>query len=414
LSRGFKIHGGNATVEQRKTLAAADLAALPDSAFAYIDSKGGRHLPVNDAAHVRAAISRFNQTDFESSTARKNAALKILQAAKKFGIAVDVKSAVAVAATGKGTVSPARSGSPDAEVRAAIRLARERDIERLVDLHRSEEASRIRRRQVDVVRRPPLVAARAVSLEARMEIRRGTAGSREVRRCPVDSFEVRDAPNGVGGTDLVFRGYAAITGVDYDMVDHAGAFVERIAPGAFKKTLEAAADVVFLVNHSGMALARTKSGTLRLSEDGTGLHAEARLDPSNAVVQDVRSAVVRGDLDEMSFAFRVPKERGQIWNADFTDRTIIEANLSQGDVSLVNYAANPHTGGTVSVGQRSAPAGDAAEELALLVSANRRLEERRKKGRKKPKKAKSKAFSDSSGNTLADPAQSGAVGNCEV
>jgi len=62
--------------------------ALPDSAFAYIDSKGGRHLPINDAAHVRAAMSRFNQTQFESPSAKSKAHAKIMAAAKKFGIDV--------------------------------------------------------------------------------------------------------------------------------------------------------------------------------------------------------------------------------------------------------------------------------------------------------------------------------------
>ena len=47
---------------------------LRDSSFAYIDREGERHLPINDADHVRNAISRFNQTDFQSKTAKHSAA----------------------------------------------------------------------------------------------------------------------------------------------------------------------------------------------------------------------------------------------------------------------------------------------------------------------------------------------------
>lgn len=106
----------------------------------------------------------------------------------------------------------------------------------------------------------------------------------------------------------------------------------------------------FLVNHEGLSLARTRSGTLKLSEDATGLYSEARLDPTNPVVQQVRSAVERGDLSEMSFAFRVVRD---VWNApDYDDRRIAEVNLDHGDVSVVNFGANGWTADTISIRQR--------------------------------------------------------------
>ena len=71
---------------------------LRDSSFAYIDGEGERHLPINDADHVRNAISRFNQTDFESKTAKHSAARRILDAAKRHDIEVDDASDVAEAA----------------------------------------------------------------------------------------------------------------------------------------------------------------------------------------------------------------------------------------------------------------------------------------------------------------------------
>ena len=62
-------------------------AQLPDSAFAYIDSTGKRRLPINDAPHVRNALSRFNQVVFEDEAARDRARLRLLRAAQKHGVA---------------------------------------------------------------------------------------------------------------------------------------------------------------------------------------------------------------------------------------------------------------------------------------------------------------------------------------
>jgi len=61
-------------------------ARLPATAFAYIDSKGRRRLPIHDESHVRNALSRFNQTAFEDEAARGQARQRLLRAAKKHGI----------------------------------------------------------------------------------------------------------------------------------------------------------------------------------------------------------------------------------------------------------------------------------------------------------------------------------------
>jgi hypothetical protein len=58
------------------------------STFAYVDKKGEGHLPLNDESHVRNAVSRFNQTEFESQTAKENARKKILRAANRYDIDV--------------------------------------------------------------------------------------------------------------------------------------------------------------------------------------------------------------------------------------------------------------------------------------------------------------------------------------
>ena len=72
-----------------------DREKLRDSQFAYIDSKGERHLPIPDESHVRNAIARFNQTEFESKAAKDRARRKVLSAATKYGIEVDDDANVA-------------------------------------------------------------------------------------------------------------------------------------------------------------------------------------------------------------------------------------------------------------------------------------------------------------------------------
>jgi class 3 adenylate cyclase len=59
---------------------------LPDKAFAYIDSRGRRRLPVHDKAHVRNALARFNQVAFEDEAARERARRRLLNAARKYRI----------------------------------------------------------------------------------------------------------------------------------------------------------------------------------------------------------------------------------------------------------------------------------------------------------------------------------------
>jgi hypothetical protein len=71
-----------------------DRDKLRSNQFAYIDSSGERHLPINDEAHVRNAISRFDQTEFESKAARERARHRILRAAKRHGIEVAADSDV--------------------------------------------------------------------------------------------------------------------------------------------------------------------------------------------------------------------------------------------------------------------------------------------------------------------------------
>jgi hypothetical protein len=66
-----------------------DREKLRSDQFAYVDSDGGEHLPINDASHVRNAIARYNQTEFEGKAAKERARRRILDAAKRYDIEVD-------------------------------------------------------------------------------------------------------------------------------------------------------------------------------------------------------------------------------------------------------------------------------------------------------------------------------------
>lgn len=61
-------------------------ALLPRNSFAYIDSRGRRRLPIYDEAHIRSALGRFNQVQFESEDAREEARTRVLKAARRFGV----------------------------------------------------------------------------------------------------------------------------------------------------------------------------------------------------------------------------------------------------------------------------------------------------------------------------------------
>jgi class 3 adenylate cyclase len=93
-------------------------ARLPDSAFAYIDSRGGRRLPINDEAHVRNALARFNQVRFENEAARDRARTRLLKAAKKYGIVPigfmsgQLRSQSRQAAAGKAVIELGGLGTP--------------------------------------------------------------------------------------------------------------------------------------------------------------------------------------------------------------------------------------------------------------------------------------------------------------
>jgi hypothetical protein len=77
------------------TMTEKDRDKLRKSQFAYVDRDGGEHLPINDESHIRNALARWNQTDFQSATAKERARQKIVGAARRHGIEVAKDSNVA-------------------------------------------------------------------------------------------------------------------------------------------------------------------------------------------------------------------------------------------------------------------------------------------------------------------------------
>jgi HK97 family phage prohead protease len=163
-------------------------------------------------------------------------------------------------------------------------------------------------------------------------------GAPERRHLSVDGFELRAE----GDNGLTLTGYASVFDAPYEVYGgpERGGWVETVDREAFDVTLREKPDLHLLINHEGMPLARTKSGTLKLATDQHGLHVEADLDRRDPDVQRLETKMDRGDMDEMSFAFRTIRHE---WSEDESERRMLELSLHKGDVSVVNFGANPAT-----------------------------------------------------------------------
>lgn len=177
--------------------------------------------------------------------------------------------------------------------------------------------------------------------------------STEVRTNHTD-FEIR-----ASGDGMTFTGYAAVFNSDSQPLP----FTERIAPGAFKRSLQSRNEVKLLWNHdSGEPLASVRGGTLKLVEDAKGLRVEAQL-ANTTRGRDVAELIRSKTIDSMSFGFSVIKDS---WSNDGGLRTLDAVRLFE--VSIVSSPAYESTAGTIAV--RSATGIDAD----TLANALMRLE----------------------------------------
>jgi uncharacterized protein len=167
------------------------------------------------------------------------------------------------------------------------------------------------------------------------------------------------------GDGNTFVGYAAV----FNSPSEPLPFIERIAPGAFAKSLRARKqDIKLYVNHnSDMVLASRRSGSLRLSEDSIGLRVEADL-PDTSYARDLKDLMQRGIVDKMSFGFQVDK-RGDSWNEDGTERTLTSVRLFEVSV-VTGFPAYEATQAAVrSLEKLSERTGMAVDELSEALDA---------------------------------------------
>ena len=143
------------------------------------------------------------------------------------------------------------------------------------------------------------------------------------------------------GDKLSLTGYAAVFN---SRSQDLGGFTEVIAPGAFRKSLQARNDIKLLWNHdTSSPLASTRAGTLRLIEDTKGLRVEADLAPTT-LGKDISILIQRGDVSAFSFGFNVIKDS---WSNSGTERTLEAVRLFE--ASLVSFPAYEATTGTATV-----------------------------------------------------------------
>lgn len=192
---------------------------------------------------------------------------------------------------------------------------------------------------------------------------RGKSLSKLETRVNSVDFEIRETQDG-----MFFEGYAAV----FDSPSEPLPFTERIAPGAFIRSLKSRNDVKILWNHdTGSVLGSTRAGTLKLTEDDRGLRVEAQL-PNTTVGRDAAELLKRGDIDSMSFGFSVPRG-GDDWNADGSERTLREVRLHE--VSIVAFPAYSGTAGTTTVRGLDAVAKRAEVDPDSLADAILKVEQ---------------------------------------
>lgn len=190
----------------------------------------------------------------------------------------------------------------------------------------------------------------------------GRSTGKQEQRIHATNFEIRETGDGMS-----FTGYAAVFNSDSEPLP----FIERIAPGAFKRSLQSRNEVKLLWNHdAGEPLASVRGGTLRLVEDEIGLRVEATL-ANTTRGRDVAELIRSKTIDSMSFGFSVIKDS---WSADGSTRTLQAVRLFE--TSVVSFPAYTSTAGTISV--RSASTGIDADQLAdalMRLESGEELEE---------------------------------------
>lgn len=160
------------------------------------------------------------------------------------------------------------------------------------------------------------------------------AKTKETRTFDITKLSTRDATE---EQPSLITGYAAVFNSKTSI---GGWFDEIIAPGAFARALSENGDIRALFNHNwDNVLGRTKSGTLRLEEDGKGLKFEVEL-PNTSTGRDLAESMSRGDINQCSFGFWVTEEDWD-YNVEPALRTVKEVELYE--ISVVSIPAYDDT-----------------------------------------------------------------------
>jgi HK97 family phage prohead protease len=182
----------------------------------------------------------------------------------------------------------------------------------------------------------------------------------ETRRITSNDFELRADPQGNG---MSFTGYAAV----FNSPSEPLPFIERIAPGAFARSLKSKNNVRMYMNHdSSMLLATTRAKTLRLSEDSKGLLVDASL-PDTTIGRDLSVLMQRGDVNSMSFGFTVPSG-GDMWSDDGQSRELRQIKLFEVSVVTGFPAYTATTAIVRSLDALSTRTGIDADQLAAAIT----------------------------------------------
>jgi hypothetical protein len=167
---------------------------------------------------------------------------------------------------------------------------------------------------------------------------KGEALSKIETRVFTNEFEVRE-----DGDGMTLTGYAA----RFNEPSEPLPFIERIKPGAFKRSINSRNDIKLLWNHNtDMVLGSTRAGTLTLKEDEIGLRVVASL-PDTSYGRDAKVSIQRGDVTGFSFGFTVPAG-GDSWSSDGTERTLKSVRLMEVSTGVA-FPAYPSTNGTAQV-----------------------------------------------------------------
>ncbi len=151
---------------------------------------------------------------------------------------------------------------------------------------------------------------------------------RQVRSVPTQ-FETRSDENG----DLHISGHFAVFNSNYEI---GPGMSESIAPGAFLDELKG--DVRALTNHdTTLVLGRTTAGTLRIWEDDTGLAGDILINPKDSDAMNTYERVLRGDVNQCSFGFRILEEDTEYRNDGSVHWTIRKVELHE--VSVCTFPA---------------------------------------------------------------------------